>query len=66
MQLGKADMWKYAGDTTIAEVVDKGQESCIQQVVDDLAIQARDDRFQLNEKKCKEFRISFARKKTRI
>ena len=46
-------MWKYVDDTTIAEVVDKSQESCIQQVVDDLAIQARGDGFQLNEKKCK-------------
>ena len=38
-----ADMWKYVDDITISEVVDKGQESCIQQVVDDLAIKARDD-----------------------
>ena len=44
-------------------VVDKGQDSCIQQVVEDLAIQARDDGFQLNERKCKELRISFARNK---
>ena len=29
-------------------------------MVDDLAIQARDDGFQLNERKCKELRISFA------
>ena len=46
MQLGEEDMWKYVDDTTIAEVVDKGQESGIQRVVDDLAIQARDDGFQ--------------------
>ena len=32
---------------------------CIQQVVDDLAIQARDDGFQVNERKCKE--LSFGR-----
>ena len=48
---GEADMWKYVDDTTISEVVDKDRESCIYQVV-----------FQLNEKKCKKFRISFARK----
>ena len=35
-------MWKYVDDTTISEVIAKGQESCIQQMVDDLAIQARD------------------------
>ena len=46
-------MWKY--------VDDKGQESCIQQVVEDLPIQARNDGFQLNERKCKELMISFAR-----
>ena len=33
-------MCKYVDDTTISEVVDKGQESCIQQVVDDLPIKA--------------------------
>ena len=54
-------MWKYVDDTTISEVIAKGQESCIQQMVDDLAIQARDDAFQLYERKCKELRVSFAR-----
>ena len=54
-------MWKYVDDTTISEVIAKGQESCILQKVDDLAIQARDDGFQLNERKCKELRISFAK-----
>ena len=59
----EADMWKYVDDTTISEPVDKGQESCIQQVVDDLARQERDDGFQLNTRKCKELRISLARNK---
>ena len=53
-------MWKYENNTAISEVVGKGQESCIQQVVDDLARQARDDGFQLNQRKCKELR-SFVR-----
>ena len=66
MQLGEAHKWKYVDDTTIAEVVDKGQESCIQQAVEDLAKQARDDGFQLNEKKCKELRISFARNEPKV
>ena len=47
LNAGEADMWKCVDDTTIYEVIDKGQESCLQQMVDDLAIQARDDRFQL-------------------
>ena len=54
-------MWKYVNDTTISEVVDKGQESCIQQVVEDLARQSRDDEFQFNERKSKELRINFTR-----
>ena len=62
LNAGEADMWKYVDDTTISEeVIAKGQESCIQQMADDLAIQARDDGFQLNERKCKELRISFAK-----
>ena len=46
LNAGEADMWKYVDDTTISEVVDKGQESCVQEVVDDLATQASDDLFQ--------------------
>ena len=34
-------MWKYVDDTTISEAVDKSQESCIQQVVDDLATEGK-------------------------
>ena len=54
-------MYVYVCNTTISEVITKGQKSCIQQMVDDLAIQARNDGFQLNERKCKELRISFAK-----
>lgn len=54
-------MWKYVDDTTISEVIAKGQKSFIQQIVDDFAIQARDEGFYLNERKCKELRISFAK-----
>ena len=61
LNAGEADMWKCVDDTTISEVVDEDHKSCLQQVVDDLAIQARDDGFQLNERKCKELRMSFAR-----
>ena len=50
LNAGEADVWKCVDDTTVYEVIDKGRESCLQQVVDNLAIQARDDRFQLNER----------------
>ena len=56
LNAGEAEMWKYVDDTTISEVIAKGQESCIQQMVDDHAIQVRDEGFQLKERKCKELR----------
>ena len=52
----EADIWKNVDDTpctTTSEV--------IHQLVDDLARQARDERFQVKERKCEELRISFAR-----
>ena len=49
----EADIWKNVDDTITYEV--------LHQVVDDLARQARDERFQLKERKCEELRISFAR-----
>jgi len=52
LNVGEAVMWKYVDDTTISEVVDKGQESCVQEVVDDLATQTSEDGFQLNKRKC--------------
>ena len=54
-------IWKYVDDTTIAETVLKNVISKIQQYVDDLSQQVFADKFQLNEDKCKELRISFAR-----
>ena len=39
----EADMWKYVDDTAISEVVDKGPGSCIKQVGDDVARQARNE-----------------------
>ena len=51
LDVGEEDMWKCVDDTPISEVVDKGQESCVQEVVDDLATQASDDGFQLNKVK---------------
>ena len=59
-------MWKYVDNITISKLVDKGLESCVQEVVDDLATQASEDGFQLNKRKCQELRISFARKEPRF
>lgn len=49
----EADILRNVHDTTTSEV--------IHHVLDDLAWQARDERFQLKERKCEELRISFAR-----
>ena len=54
-------MWKYVDDTTIAEAVNRNESSKLQDTVDELARQVAADKFQLNEPKCKELRISFSR-----
>lgn len=56
------DLWKYVDDTTISEVVGKGHACKIQAVVDNPTSQSRADGVQLNESKCTELRISFAKK----
>ena len=53
-------IWKYVDDTIIAEPVDKNQASTIQDSVKDLVAKSDENKFQLNESKCKEMRISFA------
>ena len=55
------DLWKYVDDTTMAEYVPKNHTSNIQDAVSVLATQSYANKFQLNESKCKEFRISFAK-----
>ena len=56
-----ANLWKYVDDTTISKLVDKHELSRVQSLVDELTEKAKDDKFQLNEAKCKELCISFAR-----
>ena len=58
---GGAMLWKYVDDTTISEIIPRGQLGGIQAVVDDLSSQSQRERFKLNEAKCKELRISFAK-----
>ena len=54
-------LWKYVDDTTFSETVHLNHNSKIQGHVDDLSKQVSADRFQINEDKCKELRITFAR-----
>ena len=57
-----SDLWKYIDDTTVSETVSKGQESNIQNAVDTFSTRATVNKFELNEPKCKELRISFSNK----
>ena len=51
----------YVDDTTISEIISGGQLGGIQAVVDDLSSQSQREGFKLNEAKCKELWISFAK-----
>ena len=55
------NLWKYVDDTTIAECVHKKEGSRIQSDVKELIAKSNQNKFQLNESKCKELRISFAK-----
>ena len=55
------ELWKYVDDTTIAECVDKKEVSRIQSDVEELIAKSNQNKFQLNESKCKELRMSFAK-----
>ena len=57
------DLWKYVDDTTIAEQVNKGKTSKIQAGVDKLLLKSWGNKFQMNEAKCKELQICFAKSK---
>ena len=51
----------YVDDTTISQIIPGGQLGGIQAVVDDLSSQSQHEGFKLNEAKCKELWISFAK-----
>ena len=57
-----AQLWKYVDDTTICEIVAKGNESKSQLITNQVIQWPIDNRVQLNNDKCKELRISFAKK----
>ena len=59
-----SDLWKNVDDTTVSETVSKGQESNIQNAVDTFSTCATMNKFELNEPKCKELRITFSTKPT--
>ena len=52
-----SDMWKFVDNSTLSGAIKKGDTSYIQNEVDQFTIQAKANKFQLNEGKCKELRI---------
>ena len=62
LNIPNTEMWKYVDDTTICEIVAKDQFSSIQSAVDVFSKNASNDKFQLNEGKCKELGINFSTK----
>ncbi|EDO42661.1 predicted protein [Nematostella vectensis] len=60
LDIADTELWKYVDDTTISETVPKSKVSTIQAAVDSLASSSASNKFQLNESKCKEMRISFS------
>ena len=61
-QLFKCSAMEYVDDTTISEIVAKGNESKSQLAINQVIHWSIDNSVQLNNDKCKELRISFARK----
>ena len=66
IDIANTDMWKFVDDTTMSECVERGNASTIQNAVTEFSDQAHTNKFQLNEAKCKELRISFARTNPRF
>ena len=61
IDVADTDLWKFVDDTTMAECVERNEESKIQIAVTELTEKAHAHKFQLNEAKCKELRITFAK-----
>ena len=54
-------LWKFVDETTVSDVVAKGNTSKGQSIVNQLIEWSHVNRVQLNHDKCKELRISFSR-----
>ena len=54
-------LWKFVDETTVSDVVAKGNTSKGQSIVNQVIEWSHVNRVQLNPDKCKELRISFAR-----
>jgi hypothetical protein len=61
IEVTNSNLWKYVDDTTMDKLIEKNQGSNIQSSVTELEAKSQHNKFQLNESKCKELRISFAK-----
>ena len=61
IDVADTDLRKFVDDTTMAECTKRNEESKIQVVVTELTEKAHAHKFQLNESKCKELRITFTK-----
>jgi hypothetical protein len=60
------DMWKYADDTTISEVIPKFGNSALQPIVDRSVNWSDQNKLHLHPAKCKELRIQFAKRECMV
>ena len=56
-----AHSWHLVGNSFIADCVDKKEDSRIQSDMEELIAKSNQNKFQLNESKCKELRITFGK-----
>ena len=61
-----ANVWNYVDETTVSEVVTKGNRSCAQEIAHKVAEWSTQNRVQLNSEKCKELRISFVKDESQL
>ena len=61
LRVTNADLWKYVDETTIFESIPKRDNIRLQESVDELIRNSTAHKFQLNQEKCKELRITFTR-----
>ena len=54
-----SNLWKFADDTSLSEVIPKDGVSSLQNNVEEVSKWSKDNNFQLNSGKCKELRINF-------
>ena len=59
--MANTKIWRYVGDTTLAECVQKNGTSSMQSHVDEFVTKSRADGFRLNKSKCKELIIPFTK-----